>query len=166
MRRRVGIATMALTQQDVGCSQGGFSGPGFDGVIHAGDYAYDFSVDGGSVGDRFMNALQPFASKVSHDFVLMWLFLWLWRRAISYFLDTHCGLGAHAFTAVRAGAVHGGGGEPRVRREQPAALRPTLRWALTRRQHLGRKWSWVDPQGRRPLVLVGRRPHPLHRRQL
>ena len=46
--------------------QNGFKGPAFDGVIHAGDYAYDFAVDGGLVGDRFMNALQPFASKVPY----------------------------------------------------------------------------------------------------
>ena len=38
----------------------------FDGIIHAGDYAYDFAVDEGRVGDRFMNAIQPFASKVPY----------------------------------------------------------------------------------------------------
>lgn len=36
----------------------------FDGIIHAGDYAYDFGVDAGRVGDKFMNAIEPFASKV------------------------------------------------------------------------------------------------------
>ena len=38
----------------------------FDGIIHAGDYAYDFAVDEGRIGDRFMNAIQPFASKVPY----------------------------------------------------------------------------------------------------
>ena len=30
----------------------------FDGVIHAGDYAYDFAPYGGRVGDRFMNLVR------------------------------------------------------------------------------------------------------------
>ena len=38
----------------------------YDGIIHAGDYAYDFAVDQGRVGDQFMNAIQPFASKVPY----------------------------------------------------------------------------------------------------
>ena len=38
----------------------------YDGVIHAGDYAYDMAPYGGRVGDRFMNLLQPFASRVPY----------------------------------------------------------------------------------------------------
>ena len=38
----------------------------FDGVIHAGDYAYDFAPYGGRVGDDFMNLIQPFASRVPY----------------------------------------------------------------------------------------------------
>ena len=38
----------------------------YDGIIHAGDYVYDFAVDQGRLGDRFMNAIQPFASKVPY----------------------------------------------------------------------------------------------------
>ena len=38
----------------------------FDGVIHAGDYAYDFAPYGGRVGDQFMNLIQPFASRVPY----------------------------------------------------------------------------------------------------
>ena len=39
--------------------QNGEKGPAYDGVLHAGDYAYDFSNDGGRIGDAFMNAIQP-----------------------------------------------------------------------------------------------------------
>ena len=39
--------------------QDGEKGPAYDGVLHAGDYAYDFSNDGGRIGDAFMNAIQP-----------------------------------------------------------------------------------------------------------
>ena len=38
----------------------------FDGVMHAGDYAYDFAPYGGRVGDMFMNLIQPFASRVPY----------------------------------------------------------------------------------------------------
>ena len=38
----------------------------FDGIIHAGDYAYDFAPYGGRVGDQFMNLIQPFASRVPY----------------------------------------------------------------------------------------------------
>eukprot|EP01051_Picozoa_sp_SAG22_P017716 SAG22_NODE_2801_length_2199_cov_2.029524_2_plen_391_part_00 len=38
----------------------------FDGVLHAGDYAYDLAPYGGRVGDRFMNLIQPFASRVPY----------------------------------------------------------------------------------------------------
>ena len=38
----------------------------YDGVIHAGDYAYDMAPYGGRVGDRFMNLVQPFASRVPY----------------------------------------------------------------------------------------------------
>lgn len=35
-------------------------------VMHAGDYAYDLAPYGGRVGDRFMNLIQPFASRVPY----------------------------------------------------------------------------------------------------
>ena len=38
-------------------------GPGYDGVILAGDWAYDFADQDGRVGDAFMNAIQPFAGR-------------------------------------------------------------------------------------------------------
>ena len=38
----------------------------FDGVMHAGDYAYDFAPYGARVGDQFMNLIQPFASRVPY----------------------------------------------------------------------------------------------------
>lgn len=38
----------------------------FDGIVHAGDYAYDFAPYGGRVGDQFMNLIQPFASRVPY----------------------------------------------------------------------------------------------------
>jgi hypothetical protein len=34
--------------------------------VAVGDYAYDFAVDEGRIGDQFMNAIEPFASKVPY----------------------------------------------------------------------------------------------------
>ncbi len=34
----------------------------FDSVLHVGDFAYNFEDEGSSVGNSFMNAIQPYAS--------------------------------------------------------------------------------------------------------
>jgi len=104
--------------------QNGEKGPAYDAVLHAGDYAYDFSNDGGRIGDAFMNAIQPFASKVPCEslappapFLPTAAFrLWpsFWRS------DPHV-------YAVLCGGRHGSRWQPRVWWREPAALRAALR---------------------------------------
>mmetsp|Transcript_30174 Transcript_30174/g.79240 ORF Transcript_30174/g.79240 Transcript_30174/m.79240 type:complete len:439 (-) Transcript_30174:730-2046(-) len=39
---------------------------GIDAVVHAGDLAYDLGTEGGSVGDRFLNGVEPVAAQVPY----------------------------------------------------------------------------------------------------
>ena len=38
----------------------------YDMVLHIGDMAYNLDTDDGTIGDKFMNKIQPFASKVPY----------------------------------------------------------------------------------------------------
>jgi hypothetical protein len=38
----------------------------YDIIVHAGDYAYDLSSDGGNMGDRYMNSIQDLVSRVPY----------------------------------------------------------------------------------------------------
>ena len=79
----------------------------FDGGLHAGDYAYDLAPYGGRVGDRFMNLIQPFASRVPYMYA---------RRSL-----------ASSSEASKEADAQGRNWQPRVRRQQPQALFHALR---------------------------------------